>query len=118
MPGNRRLQRLYPIRCLRKNPEAAGLQDLLIYVTKGLSAVSTALRAQGTEIPAEINHLVTANLFATITNVNFDPSAIRARIRETLELDESVRLIPFSAEKGDGKQELLDLILEHAEGSL
>lgn len=28
-----------------KNPEAAGLQDLLIYVTKGLSAVSTALRA-------------------------------------------------------------------------
>ena len=34
-----------------KNPEAAGLQDLLIYVTKGLSAVSTALRAQGTEIP-------------------------------------------------------------------
>ena len=69
-----------------KNPEAAGLQDLLIYVTKGLSAVSTALRAQGTEIPAEINHLVTANLFATITNVNFDPSAIRARIRETLDV--------------------------------
>ena len=32
-------------------------------------------------------------------------------IRETLELDESVKLIPFSAEKGEGKQELLDLIL-------
>ena len=32
-------------------------------------------------------------------------------IRETLELDESVKLIHFSAEKGEGKQELLDLIL-------
>ena len=39
-----------------------------------------------------------------------------ALIRETLELDESVRLIPFSAEKGDGRQELLELILAHREG--
>ena len=38
-----------------------------------------------------------------------------ARIRETLELDESVTVIAFSAEKGDGKQELLDLILKHSE---
>ncbi len=38
-----------------------------------------------------------------------------ARIRETLELDNSVKLIPFSAEKGDGRQELLELILSHAE---
>ena len=35
---------------------------------------------------------------------------------ETLELDDSVKVIPFSAEKGDGKQELLNLILDHAEG--
>ena len=38
-----------------------------------------------------------------------------ARIRETLELDESVTVVPFSAQKGDGKQELLDLILKHSE---
>ena len=37
-----------------------------------------------------------------------------ALIRETLELDDTVKLIPFSAEKGDGRQELLDLILDHA----
>ena len=30
-----------------KKPEVAGLQDLLIYVTKGISAVSTALREAG-----------------------------------------------------------------------
>ena len=38
-----------------------------------------------------------------------------ARIRETLELDESVTVIPFSAETGDGKQELLDQNLKHTE---
>lgn len=36
-----------------------------------------------------------------------------ARIRETLDLEENIPVIPFSAEKGDGRQELLNLILEH-----
>lgn len=38
-----------------------------------------------------------------------------ALIRDTLEVDESVKLIPFSAEKGEGKEELLRLILGHME---
>ncbi len=38
-----------------------------------------------------------------------------ARIRETLELPEGVKVIPFSAEKGEGKQELLSAILERVE---
>lgn len=59
---------------------------------------------------------VVANKLDKLRKSDIEPNL--ARIRETLELDESVRLIPFSAEKGDGKQELLDLILEHAEGSL
>ena len=36
-----------------------------------------------------------------------------ARIRETLGLDEDAVVIPFSAEKGDGRQALLNLILDH-----
>jgi GTP-binding protein len=36
-----------------------------------------------------------------------------ALIRETLELTESVKVIPFSAEKGTGREELLNLILDH-----
>ncbi|MGM9607890.1 MAG: ribosome biogenesis GTP-binding protein YihA/YsxC [Oscillospiraceae bacterium] len=36
-----------------------------------------------------------------------------ARIRETLGLDQSTPVIPFSAVKGDGRQALLNLILEH-----
>ena len=38
------------------------------------------------------------------------------RIRDTLELPEQVQVIPFSAEKGDGRQTLLDLIFDHVEG--
>ena len=36
------------------------------------------------------------------------------RIRETLELNDGVKVIPFSAEKGEGRQELLGLISSHA----
>ena len=38
------------------------------------------------------------------------------RVVEVLELPETAPVIPFSAEKGDGKQQLLDLILHHVEG--
>ena len=69
-----------------KKPDVAAMQDLLVYVTKGLSAVTTALRQQGEEITPEINHLITLNLFVTITNANFDKDAIVACIRETLEV--------------------------------
>lgn len=38
-----------------------------------------------------------------------------ARIREVLQLPDAVRLIPFSAEKGDGRDDLLSTILQAAE---
>jgi hydroxylamine reductase len=62
------------------------MQDMLIYVTKGLSAVTTALRAQGVEISAEVNHYVTINLFTTITNANFDDEIFYQRVFETLRI--------------------------------
>lgn len=67
-----------------KRPEVAAMQDLLVYVTKGLSAVAVQLREQGNEIAPEINHMVTLNLFTTITNANFDEEAIIGRIKDTL----------------------------------
>jgi len=69
-----------------KSPELSNMQDLLIYVTKGLSAVTTTLRAQGVKIPAEINHYVTINLFTTITNANFDDEIFYQRVFETLRI--------------------------------
>ena len=68
-----------------KQPDVAAMQDLLVWVTKGLSAVTTALREQGKAVPADINHLITLNLFTTITNANFDRSDIEARITATLD---------------------------------
>ena len=67
-----------------KKPDVAAMQDLLVYVTKGISAVTTALRQEGKPVSAEINHLITLNLFTTITNANFDKESIEARIRATL----------------------------------
>ena len=67
-----------------KKPDVAAMQDLLVYVTKGISAVTTALREEGEEISPEIDHLITLNLFTTITNANFDKSCIESRIRSTL----------------------------------
>lgn len=68
-----------------KKPEVAAMQDLLVHVTAGLSDIATRMRVDGQEIPAEINHLVTTNLFVTITNVNFDREAIVRRIIQTLD---------------------------------
>ena len=67
-----------------KTPDVAAAQDLLVYVTKGLSAVTTALRKEGKAVSEDVNHLVTVNLFTTITNANFDRAAIEARIEKTL----------------------------------
>lgn len=73
-----------------KKPEVAIMQDLLIYVSKGLSAVAVKLRAEGKEVGKNVNHLITQNLFTTITNANFDREMIVSKIKETLSLKESL----------------------------
>lgn len=73
-----------------KKPEVAAIQDLLVYVTKGLSAVTTALRAEGKEVGIDVNHLVTLNLFTTITNANFDKESLAGRVTDTLKVKEEL----------------------------
>lgn len=75
-----------------KSPAVAAMQDLPVYVTKGISAVTTQLRGEGAEVGIEVNHLITLNLFNTTTNVNFDEDAIVARIKATLA--ETQKLLP------------------------
>lgn len=69
-----------------KNPEVASMQDLLIYITKGLSAVTTALRKEGYKVSEKVNRYISENLFVTITNANFDNDAIVNRIFETFKI--------------------------------
>ena len=73
-----------------KKPEVANMQDLLIYVTKGLSAVTTELRAEGTNVSEAVNHLVSINLFSTITNANFDLDDIKDKVTNTLKTKEQL----------------------------
>lgn len=73
-----------------KKADTANMQDLLVYATKGISAVTTRLRAEGKEIEKSVNHLITLNLFTTITNANFDKDVIVARIKNTLEIKEEL----------------------------
>ena len=67
-----------------KQPDVAAMQDLLVYAKKGISAVTTTLRQEGVAIQPAVNHMITLNLFTTITNANFSKEAIIARIQETL----------------------------------
>ena len=69
-----------------KQPDVAAMQDLLVWVTKGISAVTTRLREEGRAVADEVNHLVTEKLFTTITNAKFDKVAIEKRIEETEEM--------------------------------
>jgi hydroxylamine reductase len=73
-----------------KSPELANIQDLLIYTTKGLSEVTTRLRAEGKEVKNEVNHYITLNLFTTITNANFDKEVFYSRVKSTLDYKEEL----------------------------
>ena len=73
-----------------KNEEVAKIQDLLIFVTKGLATVSNEGRKVGV-IDKKIDRYITENLFVTITNANFDFKAIENRVKETLVLREELK---------------------------
>lgn len=91
-----------------KSSELANMQDLLIYVTKGLSEVTTNLRKEGKKIDKEINHFITLNLFMTITNANFDNEVFYTRVKETLRIKKELIL------KLDNKENLSKVALWEA----
>ena len=68
-----------------KNEEVAKLQDLLIYVVKGISEIVVKTKTDVSEINT-INHEVLTSLFITITNANFDADAIEKQIVKVLGL--------------------------------
>lgn len=88
-----------------KTATTATLQDLLIYTTKGLCSVTTALRNEGQVISRKLNQFITESLFITITNANFNDDVIVERITQTLNYKEE--LIAKLADKS----RLLDIAL-------
>ena len=77
-----------------KKADLAALQDLLIWVTKGVGALTTQLRKEKKEVAESVNRCVRINLCMTQTNTNFDAQAVSERITETLILKKE--LLPLS----------------------
>ncbi len=73
-----------------KNEEVAKLQDLLIYVCKGVSEIVVKGKFKPAAI-SEVNHQVLKSLFITITNANFDDGAIENQILKMIELRDMLR---------------------------
>ncbi len=70
--------------------EAINLQDLSVYLLKGLSLISNKLRGKGKN-NIEVDRFITDTLFATITNANFTTEYFIDTIQKSLELRENLK---------------------------
>ncbi|MBN2259056.1 MAG: hydroxylamine reductase [Clostridiales bacterium] len=73
-----------------KTEDVANLQDLLIYLSKGLAQVSMVAKENGM-VCEESKVIMKDNLFTTITNANFDKEAIARKITNTIALREKIK---------------------------
>src|SRR5512139_221459 len=73
-----------------KNPEVATLQDLLVYVLRGVSQLQTEAAKVGIN-DENVSVFTSEALFATLTNVNFDPEGIMKYLSRAVELRDRLR---------------------------
>jgi hydroxylamine reductase len=73
-----------------KTDEVARLQDLLLYVVKGIAIYNVKARKAGLKTE-KADEFIVKNLFSTITNVNFDKDYFVEKIREGLALRDEVK---------------------------
>ncbi|WP_319541465.1 hydroxylamine reductase [uncultured Pseudodesulfovibrio sp.] len=73
-----------------KTDNTASLQDLLLYLTKGLSQVACAAREAGIE-DATVNRFTVEAVFSTLTNVNFDDDRFVKLIRQCVSLRDALK---------------------------
>ena len=91
-----------------KSPEVADLQDLLLYVTQGVSKYAHRARALGA-IDKDVDVFVTEALFTTITNVNFDEERLEGLIRKAGQMrDRAKKLYEDACRKAGKTPETLD----------
>lgn len=83
--GSRKRYRLYLKRSMRKTPEVANMQDLLLFCSTRNRSHNQALRKDGRS-SARADKFIFDALFTTITNANFDKHAIIEKIKKGLEL--------------------------------
>lgn len=74
-----------------KAPETSNLQDLLLFVVKGISYYSTQCNERGITLDNKTNRFVFESLFATITNANFDNAVFTRKIAEGIAIRNDLR---------------------------
>ena len=84
-----------------KSPEVAALQDLLVNSVRGLAVVAVDAEKRGLDVSAE-GAFTNDALFTTLTNVDFDPETVAAKIDKAVALREALRL-RLQAAGGTGK---------------
>jgi len=85
-----------------KDPSVASLQDLLLYVTKGISQYAHRARLLGSREPG-IDRFVAEALFSTVTNVNFDVERLVAQVRDAADVRARARTLYETAARESGK---------------
>jgi len=73
-----------------KSPEVSNLQDLLVYLVKGLALLSQKARKAQVDL-GEVPEFITSSLFATITNANFSEDDFVKRIEKAFRLREELK---------------------------
>jgi len=74
-----------------KTPEVANLQDLLVYKLRELSQLALQAQKAGLQVDEKTGVFAAEALFATLTNVNFDPQAIIAYLQKTQQLQQQLQ---------------------------
>lgn len=75
-----------------KNPEVAALQDLMLFGLKGVAIYADKAREFGAKEEV-IDYFMFEGLFTTVTNVDFDPVQIAAKLRKCYDLKEKAKAI-------------------------
>ncbi|HUO60782.1 MAG TPA: hydroxylamine reductase [Candidatus Acidoferrales bacterium] len=73
-----------------KDETTAALQDVLLYALKGVSQYAHRARQHGA-ISSKIDAFVTEAIFATLTNVNFDPERLAQLVAEAVTMREEAK---------------------------
>jgi hydroxylamine reductase len=84
-----------------KDPETAALQDLLVHATKGVSMFAHRARQLG-KIDAEVDRFVIEALFATVTNVDFDPARLQTHLNDAARIRDRARRLYEDACRENG----------------
>lgn len=72
-----------------KTSDVANIEDLLVWVTKGLGEILTRMRKENKDI-SNLHSYVNNNLFTTITNANFHYEDLLEKVKETIDLNQKL----------------------------